>query len=130
MTSDCHPWCAGFPPRTRRRPSLVGLLPQDRFQQEVLSATRTNEGILLLKISEFGVALMMGDGPPRSVCRHRSQTTQCCCGSKDHGGEQLGKRRPRGRHVSVEKVNESKPDRRRIVNLRSVVKTAEVRNLR
>ena len=34
------------------------------------------------------------------------------------------------RWVSVEKVNESKPDRGRIVNLRSVVKTAEVRSLR
>ena len=32
--------------------------------------------------------------------------------------------------MSVEKVNESEPDRRRIVNFRSVVKTAEVRSLR
>lgn len=32
--------------------------------------------------------------------------------------------------MSVEKVNESEPDRRRIVNLRSVVETAEVRSLR
>jgi hypothetical protein len=97
----------------------------------ILSATRTNEGILLLRISKFGAALMMGVGPPRSVCRHGSQTTQCCCGSKDHGGEQLGKRRcQRGRQVSVEKVNESEPDRRRIVKRRSVVETAEVRSLR
>jgi hypothetical protein len=29
----------------------------------------------------------------------------------------------------VEKVNKNEPDRRRIVNLRSVVKTAEVRSL-
>ena len=36
----------------------------------------------------------------------------------------------RGRQVSVEKVNESEPDRRRIVRYRSVVETAEVRSLR
>jgi hypothetical protein len=83
-----------------------------------------------MRISEFGAALMMGVGPPRSVCRHRSQTARCCCGPKDHGGEQLGKRRrPRGRQVSVEKVNESEPDRRRIVSLRVVVETEEVRSL-
>jgi hypothetical protein len=50
---------------------------------------------------------------------------------KDHGGKQFGKRcSQRGSQVSVEKVNESEPDRRRIVNLRELVKTAEVGNLR
>lgn len=52
----------------------------------------------------------MGEGPPRSACRGRSQTARCCCDSKGHGGEQLWKRRcARGRQVSVEKVNESEP---------------------
>ena len=32
--------------------------------------------------------------------------------------------------MSVEKVNENEPDRRRIVNLREAVETAEVRSLR
>jgi hypothetical protein len=36
----------------------------------------------------------------------------------------------RGRQVSVEKVNESEPDRRRIVNWREPVKTVEVRSPR
>ena len=43
----------------------------------------------------------------------------------------LGKRRcQRGRQVSVEKVNESEPDRGRIVSLSSVVETVEVRSPR
>src|ERR1700730_9203037 len=99
-----------------------------QVRTEVLSAKRNEAASLFLKTNNFAAALMMGEGPPRSVCRHRSQTTQCCCGSKGHGGEQLRIYGALGRQVCVEKVNRSKPDRGRIVIFREAVKTAEVRS--
>ena len=51
----------------------------------------------------------MGDGLPKSACRGRLQTAQCCCVKKDVVVSDCGKVILQGWQVRIEQMSESKP---------------------